>query len=148
MLVGEVIYVSSAKTVATVVSSLITICFADVTVLQAPSAVIIRIAALLVPAASPGFPPLAVIKTSVPGVGQLKAGSEKVPEPSLTTAVPAKSGVDADPSPVVPTAYSWIVDPVIGTNPPSTVPEVAAAAVTVKVAALVVALPAELVKTA
>src|SRR3984885_11618428 len=41
-----------------------------------------------------------------------------------------------------------MADPVMGTNPPITVPELAAAAVTVKVAAVVVALPAALVNTA
>jgi hypothetical protein len=61
MAVGEVIYVSSAKTLATVVSSLITIGFAEVTVLHAPSADIRLIAVLSVPAARPGFPPLAVM---------------------------------------------------------------------------------------
>src|ERR1700723_2929534 len=61
MAVGEVIYVPSAKALATGVSSLITIGFAEVTVLHAPSADIRLIAVLFVPAARPGLPPVAVM---------------------------------------------------------------------------------------
>jgi hypothetical protein len=48
------------------------------------------------------------------------------PVPSLVVTVVVSSGVEADPSPVVPTAYNWMVAPVTGCCPPKTVPEIVA----------------------
>jgi hypothetical protein len=61
MAVGEVMYVSRAKTVATVVSSLMTIGVAEVTELHAPRADMRVMAVLSVPTARPGLPPVAVM---------------------------------------------------------------------------------------
>jgi hypothetical protein len=116
MLLYELINGASDHTAATVVSSLIWINVEAVRLPQGPSTAISAIAVLFVPGLSPGFglPPFAVMYTSVDADGQVYAPvMSKFPFASLVTGC-VSSAVAAEPSPVVPTAYSCSVAPLTG----------------------------------
>jgi len=71
---------------------------------QGPRAAIIESAALLVPGGRPGFPPLATMYTSEDGDGQVYAPEMLKPPFASEVGAGESRGVDAEPSPVVPTA--------------------------------------------
>jgi len=98
---------ASAYAAATVVTSLMlmkVVAALALSVLQSVSTAAIRMAELLVPGVSPGFPPAAIMYTS-----GLDAGQVYVPvmlnDPFESVDVVVRT-VEADPYPVVPTARS------------------------------------------
>jgi hypothetical protein len=114
MLLYELINGASDQTAATVVTSVIETNVEGPRLPQGPSAAISAIAVLFVPGLSPGLPPFAVMYTSVDADGQVYAPvMSKFPFVSLVTGC-VRSAVAAEPSPIVPTAYSCIVAPLTG----------------------------------